>query len=119
MAKSPKSEVTKFPTKPAVAGDNSAVEVDFDDLAAFLKDMTDKAKATASANGTLRSRLKNYLDNTGLHPKAVAIIRQLHAMNITQRQDVLRSLNPLLEVMDAKVWIDEQSEINFNSDEAK
>jgi hypothetical protein len=31
----------------------------------------------------------------------------------------LRSLNPLLEVMDSKIWIDEQSEIDFNADETK
>jgi hypothetical protein len=117
MANKPENEQNKFPVKAAEAGDNSSVEVDFDDLMQFLTDMTDKAKATASANGTLRSRLKNYLDNTGLHPKAVAIIRQLHDMNITQRQDVLRSLNPILEVMDSKIWIDEQSEIDFNADE--
>jgi uncharacterized protein YqgV (UPF0045/DUF77 family) len=119
MAKAPKTEAEKFPVKAAVTGSNSTVEVNFDDLMEFLTDMTDKAKATASANGTLRSRLKNYLDNSGLHPKSVAIIRQLHAMNITQRQDVLRSLNPLLEVMDSKIWIDEQSEIDFNADETK
>jgi hypothetical protein len=119
MAKAPKSEVTKFPTKPAVTGSNSTIEVEFDDWMKFVNEMTDKAKGVASANGLLRSRLKNYIDNSGLHPKAIAMMRQLIAMNITARNDVLRSLNPLLELMESKVWIDEQSEIDFNADETK
>jgi hypothetical protein len=119
MAKAPKKEAEKFPVKTAAVGDNYDMDVDFDDWMKFLDDMTDKAKGTASANGLLRSRLKNYIDNSGLHPKAIAIMRQLHALNITTRNDVMRSLNVLLEMMESKVWIDEQSEINFNADEVK
>jgi len=106
--------------KEAKTGDNSDVDVDFDALTAFLTDMKDKKKGISSATGTLRSALKAYLDNSGLHPKAVAIIRQLDDMNITQRNDVLRSLNPLLDIMDAKFWIDQQDDfLDKTSTEAK
>lgn len=95
----------------AQIGDNSDHDVDFDVLSKFLKDVADKAKAVSSKNGELRSFIKSYLDNTGLHPQAVAMIRTIENMDQTKRNDFLRSFEPMMELMVMKVWRDAQTDI--------
>lgn len=44
------------------------------------------------------------------------MIRTIDNMNITKRNDFLRSFNALLELMEGKVWIDQQDQMDLDGD---
>ena len=57
----------------------------------------------ASDAGSDREEIGQLLELTGLHKKAFGVIRSIDKMTDEKRQDCLRSLNALLELMDP-VW---------------
>lgn len=101
--------------KDSEIGDNSAVEVDYDELRAFLDELTGKRKAISEATGSLRQRIAEIIEQTGWHKKALADIRSIEAMSETARADYLRSFEPLFDEMVSKKWRDEQQDL-FNDD---
>lgn len=83
----------------------------------MLTDLKNLKGDVSSTNGKLRNELKQHLENTGLHPKAVAIVRQLDEMTDTARPDVLRSLHAMLDLLEGARWKDRQGD--FLDDAAK
>lgn len=65
-------------------------------FAAWREQETDRA----SDAGAMREDIGRFLDLTGLNKKAVSFVRALDKMSEDKRDDVLRSLHPLLEQMD-------------------
>jgi len=65
--------------------------------------IAEREKGRASEAGTDREDIGKLLELTGLNKKAVSFTRALHKMTQEKRDDVLRSLTPLLELM-GKVW---------------
>lgn len=57
-------------------------------------------KNRASDAGDMREEIGNLLDLTGLNKKAFAFVRMLDKQEPDKREDILRSLKPLLEMMD-------------------
>lgn len=57
----------------------------------------------ASDAGSDREEIGQLLELTGLHKKAFGVIRSIDKMTDEKRQDCLRSLNALLELMEP-VW---------------
>ncbi len=60
-------------------------------------------KSRAQAAGETRQEIGELLDLTGLNKKALSFVRSLDKMEEDKRNDVIRSLDPLLEMM-AGVW---------------
>lgn len=92
-------------------GDNSDVEISFDDLENILSNLSGKKKSVSEATGTLRNALKTHLEQSGIHPKALATIRAIDDMSPTYRADFMRSFRPMLKVMQAQKWDVEQQDL--------
>lgn len=97
-------------SKPQI-GDNSDIEVDYADVQRYLDELAGKQKAIAESMGSLRSRLKEILTNTGWHKSALAQIRTIDAMSETSRADFLRTFEPLFDAMVSKKWRDESTDL--------
>lgn len=65
--------------------------------------LASREKARASDAGEDREEIGSLLDLTGLNKVAVSFTRRLHKMEPKKRDDVLRSLGPLLDLMQ-KRW---------------
>lgn len=63
--------------------------------------LASREKERASDAGEDREEIGSLLELTGLNKKAVSFARALHKMEPEKRDDVLRSLEPLLELMRA------------------
>lgn len=59
-----------------------------------------REKTRASEAGEDREEIGSMIELTGLNKKAVSFTRALHKMEADKRADVLRSLKPLLEMME-------------------
>lgn len=66
----------------------------------------------ASSAAEDREEIGQLLELTGLHKKALAVVRSLDKMADDKRQDCLRSLNALLELMDP-VWNGQKTQDMF------
>lgn len=60
-----------------------------------------REKERASDAGEDREEIGSLIEFTGLHKKAVSFVRMLHKQEDEKRADILRSLYPLLEMMEA------------------
>ena len=60
-----------------------------------------REKERASDAGEDREEIGSLIEFTGLHKKAVSFVRMLHKQEDDKRADILRSLHPLLEMMEA------------------
>lgn len=60
-----------------------------------------REKERASDAGEDREEIGAMLELTGLHKKAVSFCRMLHKQEPDKRDDILRSLHPLLGLMEA------------------
>jgi len=90
---------------------NSKVAVDYDELAGFLAELEDKGTAISEANGRLRSRLKEIIENRNWNKKALSVIREIDKMSQTGRADFLRTFEPMFEEMYSNKWADEVSDM--------
>lgn len=84
-----------------------------------------REKERASDAGEDREEIGGLIELTGLHKKAVSFVRMLHKQEDDKREDILRSLRPLLDLMDAH-WNGQKTPDMFDtsddevaSDEAK
>lgn len=60
-----------------------------------------REKERASDAGEDREEIGSLIELTGLNKKAVAFARMLHKQEPDKREDILRSLRPLLDLMEA------------------
>ena len=60
-----------------------------------------RERERASDAGEDREEIGSLIEFTGLHKKAVSFVRMLHKQEDDKRADILRSLHPLLEMMEA------------------
>ena len=71
--------------------------VDIDELTDELASVGGLKDAVSSANGELRSKIKEILDSKDYHKNAFAMIRALNDMNNTKLADVLRCFKPMFD----------------------
>jgi hypothetical protein len=90
-------------------GDNLTFE--FDEIEQILSELANKKRSVSEATGALRNAIKQWLENSGAHPKALATIRQINDMSDSYRADFMRSFKPMFELMDENVWIPAQSDM--------
>jgi hypothetical protein len=95
----------------AEIGDNSDFEVNSEDLDKILSELGSMKKTVSEANGKLRSRLKQILDEKGYHPKALAMVRQIDDMSETYRADFLRTFRPMFDAMMEGKWDGESADL--------
>lgn len=60
-----------------------------------------REKERASGAGEDREEIGSLIELTGLHKKAVSFCRLLHKQEPDKRADIIRSLKPLLDLMEA------------------
>ncbi len=70
----------------------------------------------ASDAGEDRAEIGNLLDLTGLNKRAFAFVRMLDKQEADKRDDILRSLHPLLELMGGH-WGGQGTADMFDADE--
>lgn len=92
-------------------GDNSDVDMGYDELQRILDELAGKQKTITEATGSLRSRLAQVLEEHNLNKQALAQIRKIENMSLTARNDFLRSFEPLFDLMISKKWRDEQQDL--------
>jgi ribosome-binding protein aMBF1 (putative translation factor) len=92
-------------------GDNSDVQMGYDELQGILDELAGKQKAITEATGSLRSRLAQVLEEHNLNKSALATVRKIENMSLTARNDFLRTFEPLFDVMIEKKWRDEQQDL--------
>lgn len=76
----------------------------------------DEASRASGAAGT-REEIGVLLEQTGLNKKALSFTRALHKMPEDKREDVLRSLRPLLDLMQP-FWDGQKTPDMFPEDDA-
>lgn len=74
-----------------------------DKITSLMRRVKNNEANRASDAGYDREEIGSLLELTGLHKKAFSFVRSLDKMTEDKRADCLRSLNPLLEMMDG-VW---------------
>lgn len=72
--------------------------------------------ARASDAGETRDEIGALLELTGLNKKALSFVRSIDKMEQHKRDDVLRSLMPLLDLLD-KAWNGQKTPDMFDEDE--
>lgn len=100
-----------MPRDTADIGDNSDIEIGYDDLQAILDRLADKKDAVSEATGRLRSEIKEVIETRGFHKGALAVIRKIEDMSETARADFLRTFDPLFEVMYLGKWKEESANL--------
>ena len=95
----------------AEMGDNSNIDIDYEDLEQILINLADKAKSVSEANGSLRTAIKGVLDEHGWHKKALGDIRAIERMSETSRADYLRTFEPMFDAMMEHKWRAEQENL--------
>jgi hypothetical protein len=81
-----------------------------------MRRIRDREEGRASDAGEDREEIGSLLELTGLHKKAFSFVRSLDRMAEEKRNDVIRSLHPLLAMMQphwdggTKDWVDETGE---------
>lgn len=101
-----------MPDTPEI-GDNSDVELSYDEIRSILDDLAGKQKTISEATGSLRSRLAQVLEEHNLNKSALSMVRKIDNMSMTTRNDFLRTFEALFDVMLSKKWRDEQQDL-FN-----
>ncbi len=79
------------------------LDVHYDKIVSSFSDWKSQERSRASEAGEMREEIGQFLELTGLNKKAVSFVRALDKLEADKRDDVLRSLTPLLEVMD-RAW---------------
>lgn len=74
-----------------------------DKILTTMADIKSNERSRASEAGDDREEIGNLLELTGLNKKALSFVRSIDKMEPDKREDVLRSLHPLLDLMD-KSW---------------
>lgn len=77
------------------------IAVHQDKIIGTFNRIASREKDRASDAGEDREEIGNLLELTGLHKKAVSFCRMLHKQEPEKREDILRSLHPLLSMMEA------------------
>lgn len=95
----------------AEAGHNSEIDIDAGELQQLLDELESKQKAVSEANGTLRARIKEILDDTGWHKGALATIRSIANMSETKRADFLRTFEPMFDALMEAGWRQEMRDM--------
>lgn len=72
-------------------------------------------KQRASDAGEMREEIGELIEFTGLSKKALAFVRMLDKQEPDKRADILRSLTPLLDMMEP-VWDGQKTADMFNDD---
>lgn len=72
-------------------------------------------KQRASDAGEMREEIGSLIEFTGLSKKALAFVRMLDKQEPDKRADILRSLTPLLDMMEP-VWDGQKTADMFNDD---
>lgn len=72
-------------------------------------------KQRASDAGEMREEIGQLIEFTGLSKKALAFVRMLDKQEPEKRADILRSLTPLLDMMEP-VWDGQKTADMFNDD---
>lgn len=74
-----------------------------DKILTTMADIKSNERSRASEAGDDREKIGNLLELTGLNKKALSFVRSIDKMEPDKREDVLRSLHPLLDLLD-KSW---------------
>ena len=90
---------------------NLFISVEASEVQAILDDLADKRREVDEANGALRARLAEILEDAGWNKKALQVIRQIDAMSETQRADFLRTFKPMFEALYAHGWVAEVQDL--------
>ncbi|NRB19897.1 MAG: hypothetical protein HRU33_20700 [Rhodobacteraceae bacterium] len=83
---------------------NEEFQVDASALQVQLDELADSGGTVSEANGDLRSRIKQIVDEEGYHKRALGVIREIDKMSETKRADFLRTFAPMLAAMRAGKW---------------
>lgn len=78
-------------------GQNWSVE--HDALRQDIDRLANLAKEVGEANGSLRSAIKDVIENRGYHKAALADVRKIDAMSDSKLADYLRTFIPMMEAM--------------------
>ncbi len=92
-------------------GDNSALEVDPEQLEAFIQELADTQKSISETTGQFRSRIKSIIDECGWNNGAFGTIRKIANKSETARADFLRTFVPMLELMMERHWRKEMTDM--------
>lgn len=81
------------------------MDLDFysEKIVSKIADWREQEKGRASEAGEMRADIGVFLEQTGINKRALSFVRSLDKMNEEKRDDVLRTLHPLLEIMD-RAW---------------
>ena len=78
------------------------LSVHHDKIITTIEALKSNERQRSSEAGDDREEIGNLLELTGLNKNAFAFIRKVDKMEPDKRDDVLRSLHPLLDMMDKK-----------------
>lgn len=95
----------------ATLKNDDLLDIDRAELEEAISELADGKLAVSEATNALRSQIKTTLETTGWNKDALAIIRRIAAMSETKRADCLRTLLPMMDVMDAAIWADERADM--------
>ena len=79
------------------------LSVHHDKIVNTIEALKSNERNRASEAGEDREEIGNFLELTGLNKKAFSFVRSIDKLEADKRDDVLRSLHPLLDLMD-KRW---------------
>jgi len=79
------------------------LSVHHDKIVNTIEALKSNERNRASEAGEDREEIGNLLELTGLNKKAFSFVRSIDKLEADKRDDVLRSLHPLLDLMD-KRW---------------
>lgn len=85
------------------------LDVDPDTLIARIAEYNEEDKDRAQSAASTRSKIKVYLEETGMNAKALSLLRFLDKQAPERRADILRSLRKGLEIMEER-WRGQNSE---------
>lgn len=85
--------------------------VDYAECQGFVDELSKLKKGVSEANGEMRNRLKQILEEGSFNAKAMAIIRELDGMSDSKRADVLRSFKPLFLAFWENKWSEAQADL--------
>ena len=78
--------------------------VEPDALHGEIEELASMAKSVGEANGALRNRIKQIIEEKGYHPMALADSRKIDRMSETKRADYLRTFRPMFAAMYESKW---------------
>lgn len=84
---------------------NAEINVDYDTFVDQISNRNREDSERAQSSGVSRAEIKEFLENTGLHPKAFSFMRMIMKQKkFATQMDILRSIDEGLPLI--RAWID-------------